>query len=327
MKELKRKNVMYDRLLKEYEIAKGKVRKYRSEKSSVSSTSAVALEDKYYLRQGANLALEKANQVYNQHLQKLDSDYISVLEVMQSRLEQLAICIEQILNNGLLEELSESMRDILQRSLNDSRRFSAIGNVTGNRTLDESVADMRPEVPHVQVTLDDLELELGPQEDYGAIIESLKTNHANELGEINQHLADSQNQIEKLQEKLIFIEDEKRELRIKLGNAKEKVKQLEEDISKLDKSRNHKLVQEMQQLKAQLAKEMAAKDDANGLLNYRDDELERLRAELKEANDKLTEYQQQKERVDKVLRHQLAKTHQVLKSTKTAMDSLQVQNK
>ena len=125
MKELKRKNVMYDRLLKEYEIAKGKVRKYRSEKSSVSSTSAVALEDKYYLRQGANLALEKANQVYNQHLQKLDSDYISVLEVMQSRLEQLAICIEQILNNGLLEELSDSMRDILQRSLNDHLDISS----------------------------------------------------------------------------------------------------------------------------------------------------------------------------------------------------------
>ena len=325
MKELKRKNVMYDRLLKEYEIAKGKVRKYRSEKSSVSSTSVVALEDKYYLRQGANLALEKANQVYNQHLQKLDSDYVSVLTVMQSRLEQLAICIEQILDNGLLEELSESMRDILQRSLNDSRRFSAIGNA-GNRTLDESVADMRPEVPHVQVTLDDLELELGPQEDYGAIIESLKTNHANELGEVNQHLAESQNQIEKLHEKLVFIEEEKVSLRIKLGNSKEKVKQLEEDISKLDKSRNHKLVQEMQQLKSQLHREMAAKDDANGLLNYRDDELERLRAELKEANDKLTEYQQQKERVDKVLRHQLAKTHQVLKSTKTAMDNLQVQN-
>ena len=71
---------------------------------------------------------------------------------------------------------------------------------------------------------------------------------------------------------------------------------------------------------------MAAKDEANGLLNYKDDELERLRAELAEANDKLAQYQERKERVDKVLRHQLAKTHHVLKSTKNAMDNLQVQS-
>ena len=60
-----------------------------------------------------------------------------------------------------------------------------------------------------------------------------------------------------------------------MGKAKEKVKQLEEDISKLDKSRNNKLVQEIQHLKVQLQTEVAAKDDANGLLNYKDDELER----------------------------------------------------
>ena len=126
---------MYDRLAKEYEIAKGKVRKYRSERSCSASSSvsiaSVNVEDRYYLRQGANLALEKANQIYNQQLHKLDSDYNSVLEMMQSRLEQLAICIEQILNNGLLEELSESMRDILQKSLNESRRFSVTPSQNG----------------------------------------------------------------------------------------------------------------------------------------------------------------------------------------------------
>ena len=126
---------MYDRLAKEYEIAKGKVRKYRSERSCSGSSSvsiaSVNVEDRYYLRQGANLALEKANQIYNQQLHKLDSDYNSVLEMMQSRLEQLAICIEQILNNGLLEELSESMRDILQKSLNESRRFSVTPSHNG----------------------------------------------------------------------------------------------------------------------------------------------------------------------------------------------------
>ena len=117
--------------------------------------------------------------------------------------------------------------------------------------LDESVA-FRPEVPHVQVTLDDLELELGQaQEDYAAIVETLKSNHANELEEVNQQLANSQIQVEKLHEKLTLIEDEKVDLRIKLGNAKEKVKQLEEDIAKLDKSRNNKLRQEINQLKVQ----------------------------------------------------------------------------
>ena len=117
--------------------------------------------------------------------------------------------------------------------------------------MDESVA-FRPEVPHVQVTLDDLELELGQaQEDYAAIVETLKSNHANELEEVNQQLANSQIQVEKLHEKLTLIEDEKVDLRIKLGNAKEKVKQLEEDIAKLDKSRNNKLRQEINQLKVQ----------------------------------------------------------------------------
>ena len=320
MRELKKKNAMFDRLVEEYEIVKAKVRKYRNERNSSSSSvtsnfTCVGPEDKFYLRQGANKALAKANSIYNQRLKKFDADYASVMSAMQIRLEQLAICIEQILKNGSLEELSDSMRDILEQSLNESRRFSMAAN--------ENMPDIRPELPHVEVTLDDLELELGPQEDLGAIIESLKTNQEAELEEINQQIVAKEQQISKLSEKLSFIEDEKVDLRIKLGNAKEKVKQLEEEVAKLsDRSRFNKLAQEVQNLKVQLQAEISAKEDANGRLNYKDDELDKLRAELDEANEKLRKYQQRKEQVDKVLRHQLAKTHQVLKSTKTSMDNI-----
>merc|ERR1712012_405626 len=160
--------------------------------------------------------------------------------------------------------------------------------------------------------------------DLGAIMEAMKQNHDMEMDELNQHLADRQKELGKSREKLSFMENEKIDLRIKLGNSKEKVKQLEDEVAKLnDKSRTNKLLQEIQQLKTQLHVQVTAREDVDARLNYKDDELERLRAELEDAKEKLHKFQQRKEQVDKVLRHQLAKTHQVLKSTKSSMDNIQ----
>jgi len=44
--------------------------------------------------------------------------------------------------------------------------------------------------------------------------------------------------------------------------------------------------------------------------------LERLRRELKEALDKLAEYRERQERLERAIKPQLAKTHQVLKKAK-----------
>jgi hypothetical protein len=51
------------------------------------------------------------------------------------------------------------------------------------------------------------------------------------------------------------------------------------------------------------------RDNENG-------ELERLRRELQEALDKLAEYRQRQEKLERAIKPQLAKTHQVLKKAR-----------
>ncbi len=54
-------------------------------------------------------------------------------------------------------------------------------------------------------------------------------------------------------------------------------------------------------------------------------ELERLRRELKEALDKLAEYRERQERLERAIKPQLAKTHQVLKKAKANLMASQEQ--
>jgi hypothetical protein len=50
--------------------------------------------------------------------------------------------------------------------------------------------------------------------------------------------------------------------------------------------------------------------------NNENGELERLRRELQEALDKLAEYRQRQEKLERAIKPQLAKTHQVLKKAR-----------
>merc|ERR1712141_513990 len=50
-------------------------------------------------------------------------------------------------------------------------------------------------------------------------------------------------------------------------------------------------------------------------------ELEILRAKLSQATDKLKKFQERQDELQKGLRHQLAKTHRVLKRTKENVDT------
>lgn len=55
-------------------------------------------------------------------------------------------------------------------------------------------------------------------------------------------------------------------------------------------------------------------------------ELDRLRRELKAAQDKLAEYRQRQEQVERAIRPQLAKTHSVLKKAQANLEMVQEVN-
>ncbi len=63
---------------------------------------------------------------------------------------------------------------------------------------------------------------------------------------------------------------------------------------------------EIEELRSRLS---CVRDNENG-------ELERLRRELQEALDKLAEYRQRQEKLERAIKPQLAKTHQVLKKAR-----------
>ena len=353
-KELKQKNMINERLVKEYEIAKAKVRKYRSEKTYASSTFSSQPGDvdhnnlskreleaskMAYIRQGADKALAKARDVFNQQIQRLDMSHKDAMKMMRKRLEELAFCLEQLLNSGLLDE---SIRESLQQSLNESRMFNA--------TLDETFEENNIEcqVPYINVTLDDLELELGPVVDFENLLNELKAEHVSEIEALKVHVqklqlevqakANAESEVKELKEKSNFVIAEKNsiieELRVKHGNSREKLKLLEAENAKLkDKTKTlkemSKLQMEMEKAQHEVsAKEAALKDyrEANdklmSLKNANENELEDLRLQLAKANEKLRQYRERQEKVDKALRIQLAKTHTVLKRTKNQMDAL-----
>ncbi len=332
-KELNKKNLMYDRLVTEYELAKSKVRKYRSERKNSSQCSQVLLDQpdatkaaSYYIKQGADKALTKAKDVYNSHLKKMDQNYESIMMLMKTRLEELARCLEQILNHGLLD-ISESVRDALQASLNESRRLSKSFalDASMNMSLDQGLS--KPQVPYVEVTLEDLELELNEdnmlneiKEEYEEKMSKIKIEYEHcvqlletELETLKAQIETSSHDQKKLDEaveKVKFLEAERTDLRIKCTNLKDKLKIIEEENFKLkDKTKLNKLTQELKEVQ-----------DKN---KFADSEMADLRKQLAEALEKIRLYNERQEKLDKTLRHQLAKTHTVLKRTKNAMDNIE----
>ena len=360
-KELKQKSFTLDRMIKEYEIAKAKVRQYRAERANTNNSldSQEGMEqcsidnfkpiNKYQknqlIKHGAEKALNKAQNLYNEQLQKFEFHHQSIMSMMRTRLVELARFIETLLSHGVLDmsALDESFRDILQKSLDESRMSVA--------NLDETLADdpaMAMPLPRIQIDLDDVDLQMDSEtapditriiEDHKKIHEEEKNNLMIELdqirlelatkeilekekSELELHLGDLKNKFEAtVTDKNAKIED----LRVKYGNFKEKNSLLQEDNDKLrDKTKALKELSKLQTenenmkkrfLLEEKAVETAVKEYkiANKQLNdekARDEsELEMLRANLSQATDKLKKFQERQDELQKGLRHQLAKTH------------------
>ena len=356
-KELNKKNLMYDRLVSEYEIAKAKVRKYRSEKHSRSSTSSLGHHEtsqfseaktSYLIKQGAQKALEKAKEVYNDNIKKMEDNHSNVIRLMQKRLQELAYMIEEILNNGHLD-ISQSVRETLQMSLNDSRRLSKSmldASKSFNVTLEGELIE-EDRAPYVEVNLEDLELEINDG-DLDNVINDMKVEHEGQLNHLQsefhdkiqtlteqvQILTDKNVQFDDLErnlvsctEKIQILESDKTDLRIKVGNMKEKIRVYEEENAKLkDRTKALKELSKIQNENVSLKSNMQSLEKEREVIfaekQSNDQELEDLRKKLKEALDKLAEHNKRKEELDKVLRKELAKTHSVLKRTKHAMDKV-----
>jgi DNA repair exonuclease SbcCD ATPase subunit len=159
-KDLKIRQVAFEKLKSEYEVAKSKVREYRAHKSSVLSnksqdemlpsaatkhagapkpkSDAVDTEQiiqtdlKAYraeiAKRAANKALEKAKATYADAIETYSSSVRDVVDVLRQRLVELVEFMQRLilmdgsaLNNS---HMTEDFRDALQRSINESRRLS-----------------------------------------------------------------------------------------------------------------------------------------------------------------------------------------------------------
>ena len=360
-KDLKQKTFTLDRMIKEYEIAKTKVRQYRAERANTNNSleSQEGMEQcsidnskpitKYQknqlIKHGAEKALNKAQNLYNEQLQKFEFHHQSVISMMRTRLVELAQFIETLLSHGVLDmsALDESFRDILQKSLDESRMSVA--------NLDETLADdpaMTMPLPRIQIDLDDIDLEMdsATAQDITRIIEDHRKIHQEEKNklmteldqirlelatkeilekeksELELHLGDLKNKFEAtVADKNAKIED----LRVKYGNFKEKNTRLQEDNDKLrDKTKALKELSKLQTENENLKKRVLLEEKAvetavkeykiaNKQLNEQkardESELEILRAKLSQATDKLKKFQERQDELQKGLRHQLAKTH------------------
>ena len=372
-KQLMIKSKSLDRMVKEYDIAKAKVRQYRAERMSNSSVSSQADEGvdqnfavpskliskhqkNQFIKHGASIALNQAQNLYNDQLQRFEYQHQNIMSMMRRRLEELAQFIEMLLSNGLLniDCLDETIRDALQKSLNESK------NITLSN-LDDTFSDdpaLRIPLPRIQINVEELELNIDQVHDVSKILEDLKTAHEEEIANMKTEIDHLRNNIHEsetlekqkcelemhvgdLKEKFEFTIAEKsskiEELRVKYGNAQEKIKRLNEEVEKLkDRTKAlkelSKLQSENQLLKQKIQKETKTVDDAvheykvanQKLLQQKskdDSELEILRSKLAIANEKLQKIKEKQEKVDKALRVQLAKTHKVLKRTKENVDS------
>ena len=368
-KELKVKAMTLEKMIKEYEIVKAKVRQYRAERASNSMDSqpdsgvfekhsTISKQQKsIYVKHGAEKALIKAQNLYNDHLQQFEDKHHSIMNMMRKRLEELAEFISTLLNNGLLNisNLDESIRDVLQKSLNESRNLSI---ATFEDTLAEDQCDLMVPFPRIEINIDEIDLDVDTVNDVSEVIEEYKKAHEEDMATLkaeldhlrnekleNESLTKQRDELERhlseLKQKFEFDVAVKQkhveELRVKCGNSNEKSRKLQEEVDKLkDKTKAvkelSKLQTENQELKQQIQKDKKAVEVAvseyktanEKLVKQKatdDFELQDLRAKLAQANAKLREHKERQEKVDKAMRVQLAKTHKVLKRTKENIDT------
>jgi predicted nuclease with TOPRIM domain len=114
------------------------------------------------------------------------------------------------------------------------------------------------------------------------------------------------------------------ELRVKHGNARDKVKRLEEEVTKLqDKTKSLKEVSKLQKENEELKISFDQLRSVNvAIMEQKTDnenEMDDLKKRLSEASETLRLHNERQTALDKALRYQLAKTHKVLKMTKTNM--------
>ena len=292
------------------------MRKYRSERGSRSSLSSTKsggsqfdqdhARASYYIKQGAEKALSKANEVYNEHVKIIDQNHQQAMMAMRKRLEELAICLEQILNNGLLD-ISVSVRETLQMSLNESRRLSRSVLETSNlnTTLDGIESLMPVTKPYIEVKLEDLEVEINA--DLDNVVNEVKAKHEEQVQDLimsyDEKIKLLNFQIENLSGKTEKMENLEQEL----ADTMENVKLLQSEQAELS-FRYTKMMEEFNILEEEnmkLKQKATAIEDLDKLQQENDD----LRKQLDEALDKIRDNKKRQEDIDKVLRHQVCYSH------------------
>lgn len=163
-------------------------------------------------KRGAKKALDKAHREYKKAAESYSSGMRSSFDTLRKRLEELADFLQELvaMDGGNLSMMSNSVRELIHRSLEESRRMSqslsqsmmAAAVEDANETQRSSVNEMPPlfSLPEVEVSLDedaDEEAEARIQE-YEALILELKDN-------VRQRI-DAQKETEQLRMKLSEVD-------------------------------------------------------------------------------------------------------------------------
>merc|ERR1712156_745562 len=118
------------------------------------------------------------------------------------------------------------------------------------------------------------------------------------------------------------------EERSKIEEIEHRLNELKEDSLKKLAIKEHLIITLKEELSVNqdrimlLEKEMEVQSSSKDELQELRLQNEDLIRQLAEANEKIRDNKKRQDELDKVLRHQLAKTHTVLKRTKNAMNTL-----
>lgn len=263
----------------------------------------------YYIRQGAEKALTKANQVYNEQFKMIDQTHQQAMIAMRKRLEELADCLEKILNQGLLN-ISDSTREVLQMSLNESRRLSrSVFDTSNLNASSEGFEAMEIPKPYIEVNLEDLEVEINA--DLDNVFNEVKAKHEKEIEDMKAAISTLENELE-------LASNDKEELETIVNEERSKVEEIEHALNELKEDSLKKLAIK-EQLIITLKEELSVYQDRILLLEKEiedqtssKDELQDLRLQnedlirqLAEANEKIRDNKKRQDELDKVLRHQV----------------------
>jgi chromosome segregation ATPase len=144
---------------------------------------------------------------------------------------------------------------------------------------------------------------------YQEEIEKLKTKVADQqiMEEMKNKVEKYRNQIEQFQNEAIYW---KTEAEKQANGSQHKVEYLQDEIKQM--------TNQVQQLENELTYWRTAKSNVN-------DEIEQLKRQLRDAEATVARYRSRQEKVDKKLRSELAKTHNVLKKTKANLNECKEQ--